>query len=512
VPHAVPAEQPFVLVEAGAHGIAITAVNAPARRQGITPGLALADARAAWPGLLTRASEPARDRAQLAAIAGWAGRYGPLRNVDGGDGLWIEATGVAHLYGGEDAMLADLVGRLARAGFAARAGIADTLGAAHALARFAAGSAESRIASAPAGATAAALAGLPVAALRLDPDAVLLLERLGLRRIGQLYDLPRAALAQRFRAAARGRRAATAGERLAGAVLARLDEALGRSAEPRRPLAEPPPHAVRRLFAEPLISADGLAAALRVLAGELCAGLAARAEGARRFELALYRADGTWAAVEAGTSAPCRDAAHLVRLLGEKLAAIDAGLGVDALVLAAGEVEPMAPAEPPLTAADRGPPADPSALIDRLTSRLGAGRVLALAPVASHLPERAQRLVPALRRGHPLAIPPPAAKPARPAFLLAAPEPISVVAEVPEGPPARFTWRRVLHRIVRTEGPERIAPEWWRELAAPAPTRPRDYYRIEDDCGARFWVFRDGLYQSEAEHGPPRWFVHGLYG
>ena len=529
-PHAAPDDRPFALVATGAHGVTITAVNRRAGAEGVRVSQSLADARAALPGLLTRLAEPARDRAALLALARWSGRYGPARNVDGEDGLWIDITGVAHLFAnrerrgaraadsGEAGLLADLVRRLSAFGLTARAGLADTPGAAFALARFAPPG-QGRAVIAPAGGTHTALAGLPVEALRLEVETVILLKRLGLRRIGQLYDLPRAALARRFRALPGPRQAAAGSSAMSDTVLTRLDQALGRVPEPQRSLAEPPVHLVRRVFSEPLVSAAGIEAAVAELATELCALLDDAAEGAGRLRLCLYRADGTVAEIRAGTSGPCREPRHILKLLAEKLSSLDAGFGLDGLTLEATSVERLAAMQPTLAARlEEGDRADPALLIDRLANRLGAERVFRLAACESHIPERAERRVPAFARAP--ADLPAAPRPAlRPPFLFPAPEPIAVVAEVPDGPPVRFTWRRLSHRVTKATGPERIAPEWWRPLArasgaeeeAAAP-RSRDYYCLEDDRGARYWVFRAGLYSREAEEGPPVWYMHGLFG
>ena len=529
-------------------GLTLAAVDARAWREGLRPGLALADARAVRPALLPAPAEREADRSALAALAAWCGRYGPARNVEGCDGLWVDASGVPHLFGGEQAMLDDLVQRLARAGITARTGLADTPGAAFALARFAAvDAAPSRIA-AP-GAARAALAPLPVEALRLPPAATLLLGRLGLRRIGQLYAVPRDALAQRFRSAPAGRSGARRREReaalMAGTVLARLDQALGLAPDPRAPLTEPPQHIARRLFAEPLVTAAGVAAALDDLARDLAGRLEARGEGGTRFALSLYRADGSGQQVSIGASRPCRDAGHLIALFAEKIDRLDAGFGIDAMTLAAIHAEPHAAHQVALlrsgTAASE---TGVAALVDRLSNRLGAARVFHLAVAESHIPERAQRRIAALAAPSPQAMAHRRPQMARPFLLLPVPEPIAVLAEVPEGPPRLFKWRRLVHRIARAEGPERIEPEWWRaigrSLAGTGPplaihlARPRDYYALEDEQGGRFWVFRAGLYgreeaeggtESDAEAGgdeaaagqprgtpPPVWFMHGVLG
>ena len=526
-PQALPEDRPCALVAGGSRGLRLTAVNAPAAAGGLWAGQALADARALLPALVSHPAEPARDHAALVRLARWCGRYGPARNGEiaarGGPaegptdhGLWIDVTGVAHLFGGEAALLDDLCRRLACLGITPRAGLADTLGAAHALARYAIPPVR-QWSLAPAGALREMLAPLPVDALRLAPDAVVLLKRLGLRRIGALYAVPRPALALRFREAAA--RKSQAARRVAAlqavAVLARLDQALGTSAEPLRPLAEPPVLAVRRSWPVPLVSAEALLAELPGLAAALVDGLAARGLAVRRARLALYRADGTVAEVGVGTSLPCRTGPHLVRLLQDKLDRLDAGFGVDMMALAATAVERSMARQDGLAAGLAGAgERDAGELVDVLANRLGAENVWRLSPRDSHIPERSQARV-AVLAGVPAPGQPTApvwsarAVPPRPALLLARPEAIAVTAEVPDGPPARFRWRRLERRVARAEGPERIAPEWWREPQRPCQ-RPRDYFRVEDEAGGRYWVFREGLYGAEAE--PPRWFLHGLFG
>jgi protein ImuB len=507
---AVPPDKPFALVISGAHGLTISAVNAVAAREGVAIGTALADARAALPSLISKPAELEADRIALLRLARWAGRYGPNRHADGADGLWIDITGVAHLFGGEESLLDDLTRRLAAFGVPARAGLADTFGAAHALARF--GCPQGATWSlAPETLTRDAIAPLPVEALRLDAPRVLLLKRLGLRRVGQLYDVPRDSVARRFRS-----------KDAAAAVLMRLDQALGQAAEPRRPMQTPPVLSVMRAFSDPLISSEPLETAAAELCAELAAALSAKGLGAKAVRLALYRADGTCAEAAAAMSQPSRDGPHIMGLLKEKLAQIDAGFGIDLLRLDAVRVECHAIHQDTFAAA--GSRAGPGALIDKLSNRFGLAAVSVLRPHASNIPERAEVRVPALKglryeppwpyRGGPYGR---AAQ--RPPFVLKRPEPIEVIAEVPDGPPARFTWRRVERRVARAQGPERIAPEWWRHIALAEDQkcpRPRDYYKIEDHDGAAYWVFRHGLYGgdddgSDNDRDPPRWFLHGLF-
>jgi len=516
----VPDDAPFVLVKPTPRGLLITAVNRRARAEGIAMGETLADARARLRGLIARPASESEDAAALLALARWCGRYGPSRNIDGSDGLCIDITGVGHLFGDEAGLAQDLERRLTGFGLTAQIGIADTIGAAFALARTPHDE-TNRLSACGAAATTAALAGLPVEALRLAPDQVTTLHRLGLRHIGQLYDIPRASLERRF-----------AGGKSAVAVLRRLDQALGRLAEPFRPLAALPVLGVQHRLAEPLLSAAGVEAEVDQLVTRLCAILAESEMGARRLRLSLYRTDGSSCEICVGAHRPCRTPGHLLELLREKLSGIDAGFGIDGMQVAALIVEPLAVEQTSLSARVQNERREGGGLlIDKLANRLGAARVYRLKAQASHIPERAQQRRP-MCAGQ--MAPPPlpllatsqtAAPPqhrCRPPLLLSPPEPVAVLAEVPEGPPVRFQWRRVLHRIVKAEGPERIEPEWWRRLATgrtalcaeTALQLVRDYYRIEDDSGRRYWLFRAGRYDAASEAADaasPRWYLHGVF-
>lgn len=534
-PEEVPADRPLALVAHGAHGLEITAPNEAARALRVRRGAGLADTRAALPGLITLPADHAGDRDDLVRLARWCGRYGPARHVDGEDGLWIDITGVAHLFAtgpdddGERALLADLAARFSRLGLTVRAACADTLGAAHALARFAIPPGDTCV-IAPSGGASDALAPLPVAALRIDADAVRLLERLGLRRIGQLYGLPRAALERRFRAL---NRRDEPGAATIATVLLRLDQALGYYGEPRPPLVERPDFTARLPFPDPLLTAAGIEAALEKLCSDLAGLLTEAGAGGRRFRLSLYRSDGTFGEVAVGTSAPCRDDDHIRRLLLEKIADFDAGFGIDLMTLDAGEVTRLDANQHDFDADIASTHARAAArLVDRLSGRLGSRRVMRLLPHPSHMPEAAQKRAPVLGANH-MKVPAvdtissPASDGRRPAFLLDPPEPIEVLAAIPEGAPALIVWRRVRRRIVRAEGPERIAPAWWAAYAPRAPeagtsaSLTRDYYLVEEAGGARYWVFRAGLYDKEkdvagaeddddAHVRTPRWFMHGL--
>jgi protein ImuB len=520
-------------VATGARGRTITAVNGSAQAEGIHVGQRLADARAALPILRTGIAAVQRDQEALRNITQWAGRYGPSRNVelDVGriDGFWIDITGVAHLFGGEAELLADLQGRLRWLGFTIRAAIADTPGAAFALCRYGLAEQASTLIAKP-GTMRAVLAPLTVEALRLDVGTVQVLQRLGLRRIGQLYDIPRPALAQRFRVQKASQKQATG---QAEAVLTRLDQALGEAQEPLAPLLVVQPLIARRIFADPLVTAEGVAHIAEQLADEVCATLDHLAKGARMFTLRLYRADGSCAVVQARTSQLCRQVPHVLRLLSEKLSALDLGFGVDAVTLEALEFGDLGLEQGVLVSGDLRGDADRAghvaALIDRLSNRLGQGRVFALGLQPSHIPERAERRIPAM----PTTVARPAAEidarsPARPAFLLSPPEPVAVdeaTVSCGQGAPDSFVWRRLRHRVTKAEGPERIAPEWWRYLSAQPGhdrrNRTRDYYCLEDTYGGRFWLFREASTQDDGSNDDQDlhssglrtcWYMHGFFG
>lgn len=417
----------------------------------------------------------------LTRLARWCRRYTPLTAPAPADGVWLDVTGCAPLFGGEAGLLSDLLARLSRHGLTARAALADTPGAAHALARFAPGSAT----IVPPGATAAALAALPLAALRLDPAIVSGLARLGLLRIGQICGIARAPLTRRFGAS----------------LWWRLDQALGREEEPLSPLRPAEALEASLAFPEPIATAESLAAAFARLAEDLCRRLERAGAGLRRCELLCRRSDGESRMIRIGTARPSRDPAHLARLLGERIGEIDPGEGIDSLTLVASLDEPLAPVQATgLDQAAAPPPCDLAALVDRLANRLGEGRVYRAAPRQSAWPERAVRRLPPL--APPAACDWPAALP-RPSRLLLPPEPVETLALLPDHPPLFFVWRRRRHAVRRADGPERICGEWWRGAAEEAALR--DYFQLEDETGARFWLFR-------AAPGAGHWFLHGFFG
>ena len=512
---------PLVLTLPGKNGLRITATNEAARAHGLLPGMRLADARAILPSLAARPAEPEADAAALLQLAEWCGQFSPWTNCDPPDGLWLDSSGSSHLFGGEEALMAQLHRRLADLGFEARLGLAETPGGAWALARYATEErAPCRMAQP--GRLRDALAPLPVEALRLSEETARLLQRLGLRRVGQLYDLPCTALGRRFQAAGE-----SAGE---AALLHRLDEALGRLKTPLSPLRPAPAYRARATLAEPLVTLEVLGRLLDDLLEELCATLEKDGQGARQMSLACYRVDGSLARPSIALARPSQEPAHCRRLFAERLEEIDAGFGIETLVLTADATEPLAARQGSLDeAARQQPKGDLAQLIDRLSNRLGRAAVKQARLRQSHLPERAvahlaaimalQDDKPAARKAEAAQPEPPGGLTPRPFRLLPHPEPIAVTAEIPEGPPLSFTWRHQVHRVAHAEGPERIAPEWWldpapQDAAAQAAddmAMLRDYYRVEDGEGRRYWLFRAGLYGDVQTPGVPNWYLHGFF-
>ena len=482
--------QPLALIAETAHGPRIMAANRAAMQSGAQPGMMLADARALCPHVAVRPADPAGDLAFLEGLALWAQRWGPWSAIDPPDGILVDTTGAAHLFGGEAAMLGDVHTLLVRRGLAARAALAPTAGAAWALAHH--GPSGALLASSED--IAERLAALPVAALRLDDDVLVLLRRLGLKRLGDLSGIGRDALARRFRT----RRSPAANP------LTRLDQLLGLVPEPLLPVIGVATPMVQRRLAEPIRHRELLDRVLADLAADMARLLEAQGQGARRLELGLWKIDGEVIVRRLEMAAAARDPAHVCRLFAARLDDVDAGFGIELVRLRAPWTEPLVMAQAELDAAAERHGTSLAACIDRLTVRLGADAVRRPLPHASYLPERAQRWYPPLElqsgsqetlEFH-----------ARPLKMLDRAEPIAVIYEAPDGLPRLFRWRGNVHEIARAEGPERIAPEWWREKST---VRLRDYYRIEDSTGRRYWIYRHGL-AGDGRGGAPEWFLQGL--
>lgn len=482
-PDTPPEDVPVALAVEGHHGPVIYATNRAAELAGVHIDARVVDARALIPDLRVEFADVDGDRAALHRLMLWCRRWCPWTVVDGSRGLIMDTTGSDHLWGGEAAMLREVEERLAHLGLSANLATAPTHGAAWALARF---GAVRHVAQAET--LTPEVAPLPVRALRLKGDTVLLLKRLGLKTIGDLVAVPRISLARRFSRAEPAQN-----------PLLRLDQMMGRLAEPVNAPDDPPRFAVQAQLADPV---QDPTPHLPALCQELCQGMAAAGFGARRITVTVYRTDGEVRHVTVATARASRDPDHLLRLFDGKLDSIDPGFGFDLITLGASVAEDVTLSQTRLDGSvDDG--AELARLIDRLSARLGAKAVRVPDTLQSHLPERAQMDRPAM-----VAAPKQAEmRRDRPIRLLDPAEEIRVVYAVPEGPPAQFIWRRITHRVIRFAGPERIAPEWWRDKPG---TRLRDYYRIEDQTGKRFWIYRNGVL-GDRRGETPRWFLHGLF-
>jgi protein ImuB len=490
---------PLVIYGKRGNAELIVALDEAAEHLGLSAGLTLAHARAMHPTLIAVAEDTAADAKLLDTIADLGLRYTPLIASDPPDGLLLDIGGCAHLCGGEDRLIADLAARLERAGLAHRIVVTGTIGAAYAAARY--GQTEID----PEHDERALLTPLPLAALRLAPQVAAAMGRVGLKRVGDILDLPRAPLTARF----------------GTEVLRQLDRALGREHEPLNPRLPVAPYIAEQHFAEPIAREKDVLGVIARLAMRLQQLLERRGDGARRLELALFRTDGVVRRITAGTSHPLRDPAEIQALFVERLAALadefDPGFGFDLARLSVAVAEPCSPEQIGLNGGEDA--VDVARLVDHLSARLGSARVRRLIALDSHLPEATAASMPAqkkseddgwdaFRRFCELNEQAP-----RPVRMLAKPEPIDAVAEVPDGPPFRFRWRRALHEVVASEGPERIEGAWWNEQGGSLPkSLARDYFRVEDKSGLRFWLFRAGLYRDFVPGGAaPRWFMHGMF-
>jgi protein ImuB len=481
----------------------LVCVDPLASSLGLAPGLSLADARARHPNLIAVEAAPEEEARLLAKLADWCSRFTPLVALDGADGLMLDIAGVAHLFGGEEKMAHEIETRLAAQGLGVSLGIADTPRAAWALARFS----SQRIAPTnPADRLFAKIFhGLPLAALGLDEKTVADLSRAGLRRIGDIALRPRAPIAARFGAD----------------VMNRLDALCGLERGAISPRFAAPDFSAERRFASAISRREDVEATIAGLAEDLVTLLDRQAKGGRQFEVRLFRVDGAMRRIGVGAGRPLNDPRTIARLFRERLDApgedeIDAGYGIDLVRLSCLVAEPLASSQRELDEAHEGERERNLAdLLDRLSARLGARRVTRLEFIDTHIPEFAVAAIPASARIALKArsLPPSlleereaqAPSPTRPLRLFERPELIEAIAEIPDGPPLRFKWRRVLHEIAAIEGPERIAAEWWRR----ADALTRDYFRAEDTQGRRFWLYREGLYGRETIRA--KWFLHGLF-
>lgn len=480
-----PPDDRLVLVGREGSRRIVTAVSRPAEQAGLRVGMPLTKAHALLPDVLTMPADPVADAAALNRLALWAlQHYAPIVAPDPPDGLVIDTTGADHLHGGEERMLTGLVNRLGASGIFARAAVADTWGAAHAAARFCA----DPVCIIVPGATSDRVAPLPILGLRIPPDIVTGLHVLGFATIGDVLAVPRAPLVLRF-----------------GPLLGRrLDQLQGILSEPVDPLRDPELASVRKVFGEPIGAPETIARYTTALVHDLCLALEKRGLGARRLDLLFHRVDNSLQAIRVGTAQPVRDEKRLTRLLSDRIETIDPGFGIEIMDLTATLAEPLV-LQQAVSSLIEEEQADIAGLVDVIANRIGARRLYRMAPVESDVPERS------VHRVAPLAPDDGATwqgRWPRPARLLARPEPIEVMALLPDHPPGAFTWRGVRRLVKRADGPERIFGEWWKRDAELAAVR--DYFQVEDASGERFWLFRSGN-EQQAASGAGRWFLHGIF-
>jgi protein ImuB len=486
-PEAAPSsEAPLVVAGRVGNRRLVIAACAVAQELGLSIGMPVSKAQALVPELQVMPHDPHADAASLERLALWVlQRVSPIVAVDPPDGIVIDSTGADHLHGGEEALLETLIGRLMMSGVTARAAVADTWGAAHALARH--GSEPMHLAEP--GTAEILLAPLPLAALRLPSATLASLRTLGFACIGDLIHQPRAPLTRRF----------------GPDLCRRLDQALGCMSEPIEPLRPSDLVEVRRSFAEPIAAAETIARYIGMLVRALCVVLEERGLGARRLDLLCWRVDAHVQTVRVGLAKPQRDPKRLTRLLCEKIGTIAPGFGIEILSLTAVMVEPLE-AHQMASLLLEAPAPDLSGLVDVLANRVGARGVYRMAPVASDVPERSITRIAAL--SEPVGAGWPDHWP-RPTRLLPRPEPIETLALLPDHPPVWIAWRGIRRKVARADGPERVFGEWWKRDAEMIAVR--DYFRIEDEAGERYWVFRAGDGEN-SETGSHRWFLHGVFG
>ena len=484
---------PFVLAAPDHGRMVVTAANHFAQAQGIQMDMVVADARVLFPALEVLEDRPERAGQLLRAMALWCIRYTPIAAIDLPDGLMLDISGCAQLWGGERVYLVQIVTTLRSKGYDVRGAIADTVGAAWAVARYGQttrinepeGRCELLTPIIEPGDTTDALLPLPVTALRLDPDVTNRLARLGLYKVRHIAGMARQALRSRF----------------GNDLLLRLDQAFGREAEVIEPVVPAVAYIERLPCLEPIATATGIGIALSRLLEALCQRLQQDGKGLRAAVFKGYRVDGKMVQAGIGTHRATHHVPHLLKLFEEKIATLEPNLGIDLFTLEAPVVDDIAAHQPSMwSGATDLQDLRLAELVDRVANRFGEGCIHRYLPAEHYWPERA--FVPATSfDDHALTAW--ALNRPRPIHLLATPEPIEVAAPIPDYPPMHFRHQGRVHKVLRAEGPERIEPEWWMDGA-----RHRDYYAVEDESGVRYWIYRSGPYTGPASS---QWFLHGYF-
>ena len=476
----------LVTYEKSKNALRLTCVSEAASHAGLSIGLSLADARARVPEIVGVPAEPEADAQALLNIADWCWRYTPIVVQRPPASIILDITGCAHLFGGEQSMLNEIAFRLAGQGFMCFASIAETATAALALAW------SHQQIIVPQGKVAEAVSSLPLKALGIESEQVDKLKRSGLRLIHDLASRPRAPLAARFGAE----------------LLNTLDRALGKADEGLKPHRPQPDILVEQCFAEPMLLEASIMQTISLLAERVAKILQERAEGAKVLQAFVYRVDGVVRQVTVQAGKPIQQHTRMAKLFAEKLGSLNdewnVGYGFDLVQLHVVRSEKISEHQSSLDHHKSGEDSI-AELIDQLGARVGHKAIRQYQPLDSHLPEIAACALPAIRANSSKTWPVKASEaPTRPLTYFHPPEPIEAIAEVPDGPPMRFKWRKVIYMIAKAEGPERIADEWWHQ-----DKLTRDYFRVEDTQGHRFWLYREGLYHFETNS--PRWFMQGLF-
>jgi len=457
----------------------LSSVNSHALHLGITPSMAVADARVRYPALQVLKDEEGHENTILTGLATWFNRYSPWVALDLPDGLIVNATGCAHLWGGEQGYLTDIIERLAAFGYAAHIAIADTIGAAWAFSRF--GGTFTIIKP---GDQLTALRSLPVASLRLQIETTERLHKLGLHTVNDIITMPRSVLQRRF------------GEH----ILNRINQAVTGALEPFEPVHPPVQYQHRLPCLEPILTRMGIEIALNQLLEKLCHQLKSEGKGLRTCTFHCFRVDGKVEMVTIGTNRPTAHQSHLFRLFEVKLDGIEPALGIELFLLEASQVDDLLAQQERLWEVQGGLTSTPLVeLLDRLSTRFGAHRLKRYLPDAHHWPERSIKYATTLEEQPSV----PWTSHLRPVRLLSVPASIEVTAPIPDYPPMNFRYQGKLHIIKKADGPKRIEQEWWLQKG-----EHRDYYAVEDEVGGRYCIFRLGHYDAQKFGG---WFLHGFF-
>jgi protein ImuB len=470
----------FVLASPDHGRMVITESNPLAQQLGIEPGMVVADARAMVSSLQVFDDDPMLPEKLLDALARWCIRYTNIVAADPPEGLKLDVTGCAHLWGGEKRYIRDINLQLKSLGYDVRAVIADTVGAAWAIAHYG-----NVLPVIEPGEHSIALLQLPVSALRLKTELVERLQKLGLRQIKNIIDMPRSAMVRRF------------GPELTH----RLAQALGHDEEILLPVFPVEPHRERLPCLEPIVTSTGIEIALQRLLDMMCLRLQKENKGIRKAVFTGYRIDGKIEKIEIGTHRATFSSIHLFKLFEIKIATIEPALGIDLFMLEALKTERLSPRQEILWETTSGlQDTGLSELMDRLTNRFGPEYVHRFLPAEHHWPERSFRQASSLHETTETSW---KADRLRPLQLLSKPYPVEVTAPIPDYPPMLFRYQGQLHTIKKADGPERIEKEWWIEEGL-----HRDYYAVEDEEGRRYWIFRSGHYSEDMK---PKWFIHGFF-